>query len=775
MRSSLKVLSLILISFVLSCSGEIEPKSEDLRLGNHLDGCLTGFQDKVGDFFAGKSSEKQINDLFDCHAEAIRLFARRVKGSQTDKYLPSELKTFLEDFFLKDQKLSDGLVREVVALHGVMLGSPNDHLSQEDLVKIIEIFDVFRKSMLKLLPYMPITAEHLSTLSYVRAEEAISKLKEVGIEIAKLFENAKVDYPAERLKVLASEVAQTFTKNDKEYNQLVTLADLVITLKPVLFKYPKDVFLPGDWKFVVQGAFDWYAVVTGFSHLLYRNEYFLANNGFYYLQKWFDEMYRLFYAAVESHPNHVIPFKYFDEMIAKFLLRAAPGQISLSQESLQQLVRVAFKRVLAGRDDTVTGRLAEGVGFEALERFKHRFYRWMNKQYVIREAFERVGEKQSHWDLNTIEASSKELLDAIDSIENEGRLLQENYGEYTGYLSDLKEAIKMPTVFALGENIVSFDHQTLHQKQNYYNLTTFNWLWEVYRSAFIGYADPKQGDSPYRLHREDFKSLFLDIRQIGVELKAIDPRIPDSSPKRLREANLFSTYSNGDDYFDIQEGVQVGAYMLSIVQYAQKFHREVVFDCRDSLGPIFDTFGNFQVKRECFREKFFSRLDRYWKHIPLFKKAYDQSNQKEKYQSLLMEIASQAQTEDEKAYFTSLDTNAMFMFLLYFESAVARFDVNQDDHLDVEETVGAFRVLKTFIIKAAGNSDEEILLGALMQAMSTGSFPEKLTWNPSTWTQAVKFYFWKEFPHKWKGKVYADRLRFLEIMVQLKTKVDLDK
>src|SRR4051812_19093444 len=86
------------------------------RLGGADLGCLARSKGTVKEYVNGKSNVAAVNELARCATRSLQIFAELTRGSQPGMYKPSELRRFLERYFLKDISISDSFLAEAMMI-----------------------------------------------------------------------------------------------------------------------------------------------------------------------------------------------------------------------------------------------------------------------------------------------------------------------------------------------------------------------------------------------------------------------------------------------------------------------------------------------------------------------------------------------------------------------------------------------------------------------------------------------------------------------------------
>ena len=168
----------------LDCLNNFDQKLRDYFQGKAQNGTQkskpsgstkVSFVETKSDFPENSSEAKQaaqeVIGLLECSDQALKFFLNHVRGksidptveshSVSDRYSPSELKTFLENYILSNAELPQLLVNQLMVLKVALFGGKPTELSKQDILNIRSILQKLKKPAERLAPYMPLTLDHV--------------------------------------------------------------------------------------------------------------------------------------------------------------------------------------------------------------------------------------------------------------------------------------------------------------------------------------------------------------------------------------------------------------------------------------------------------------------------------------------------------------------------------------------------------------------------------------------------------------------------------------
>lgn len=773
------------------CSRDTKPKRAPMEFSGQLSGCLKGYADKARDYFDGKLSEKGVSDFFDCYHSAVDMFGRYVIGSKAGQYRPEEFKLFLETYFMAGETISTDLVRELVAFHGVILGTPEHVFTEQSLARTQDVFETLKRVALRLRPYMPITPASLAKRSHEESEAVIDQVHQAFQDLGSLFGSAVTSYSRTRFLGLVEESVKAFKFSASEAKAWRARADVLTELKPLLMNSTPEEFQPRDWAEYWRRASDIALTTLRMLELLQRDPALTADlTGVERMKKSFQEYGHILDEAITVRPTQVLRFEEFDGLFQKLANPEAAMGYPLQAKTGRLAVEAVTKIFLAANDTGSTGRTAVGLTPTHLRRMQGLVDRWVLMQRATTAAFEKLKSAQHPGftgALTELFFKPEALKTALASLEVDGVIAENTTGEPAtdGYLRDLTTIVSMPVMYKFEVPTAYVGPDLRSRLQSVYNLSMWTWIWVLYRSGFVGVATGPTAGDPSELSLSEFRVLYDTLWPIAVELKIFDPRVKDSYAKRFREANLFTSVANGDKKIQLNEAVEAATLMYSIQRFSFPSHQTVMDQCQAEhavdLKP--DPFGYRQATRECFRKYYFKGVREFWKRTPDFLRQYEMSGSKDALEADLLEVSNQSKAYNDRQLHNSIDTDSLTMVVYYTENLFVRFDGDRNNKIELPESRKMFQVFREFLRATAQSAypdqfpattdpdeleDQNSKLEALLTfALAKGRMP-----NVDSLDGKLEFLWWWKVA-SWDGEVNATRqtiVRLLEIMRQIESK-----
>ena len=264
----------------LDCLNNFDQKLRDYFQGKAQNGTQkskpsgstkVSFVETKSDFPENSSEAKQaaqeVIGLLECSDQALKFFLNHVRGksidptveshSVSDRYSPSELKTFLENYILSNAELPQLLVNQLMVLKVALFGGKPTELSKQDILNIRSILQKLKKPAERLAPYMPLTLDHVIQKEIAWVERLKVSLAISGKEIGEALSLSAEPYSVEDLKKLLQAFAQVYEGESDEYRKnaprfLLDHIEVFQAVK-VLFVGPDlDQIRQSQWETLVQ-------------------------------------------------------------------------------------------------------------------------------------------------------------------------------------------------------------------------------------------------------------------------------------------------------------------------------------------------------------------------------------------------------------------------------------------------------------------------------------------------------------------------------------------
>lgn len=766
--NSLIALGCSLVLLLAGCGirlGEKVPEPASVAYSGKNYSCLAQIPQHLELYISDQLGEPEITDFIRCIQKSFTSFAQLTRGRDQSSYAPDEIRRFLENYFLKDRKISDELLHEFMVIKQALVGGDNELIARTELFDAIELLEEIRLEAIRLKPHL----KYLNTKLIAKQDprdlgqhlgEANTALKQSIQVFANRLQKSKKVYPLANLESFLTEF-RIFARWEDHFKQAHPVKDWVVLLKAfkevTVSPVEGDLIHEGDWVPLLQAMSGWYLAYLQYKvgikgqPVLYgvglQNTLYLA-----------DEVFDLTRTAVKRQPNKTITFAEMTQLSqAMHDIGWIPKGIRVT--SLDQTMRAVMARIMGDQATPPADRRAEGMDLKSLASMEAEFYRWAYVQLSLDSRFKGetpviddfVPSLQSRTGLNP------DIRARINSLKGS------DWDEFIKVKSLIRPLFPedRPRVQLVPDSELS----RFGLKHGFYNLSAMNILRSVVELVFRGYSEGNTSRWLWTsgIKGPELQNFYVDFRDIGIDLGWIDKRNTNSGSRAFVEGKLFTSSStglkldsNGAALNDLSfvEAMEYFAFLYSGGQMSDDLYAQLSTDC--ASGPL-DINGLPKVSRSCAENMFPALIDSYMENMP-YLQAYlraSSSSNRLAYAQILLDTARNPASDNNWVERNELSTVAVVTH--YAESVMTRFDRNQDGQLTNDELEAAVPLFNGFIKKIAKDKLNQNLSDS--QARAAFFYILKFKSIPAS---AVDFaYVWKM--EWWEPKLSLDRYQLAQV------------
>lgn len=221
-------------------------------------------------------------------------------------------------------------------------------------------------------------------------------------------------------------------------------------------------------------------------------------------------------------------------------------------------------------------------------------------------------------------------------------------------------------------------------RQTWGSLTRWNVMRALSRAMLLGYGNTHNPIlSQETIIESGLEQWYTDFNQLGVELKAFDPRSKNSGARSFKEANFFTSGGNGNDVMDANETFDFVSLLISGgMSSAESIRQDLLKTC--ALKEL-DIFGFPWMEEACFSRVLRQNFPRYFNNLPgmVLEVMHMKDDQWKAFYGNLMASARVSAANGGKV--ETADLRTAVMILHYTESLMSVYDENHDGKLNKEE------------------------------------------------------------------------------------------
>lgn len=705
-------------------------------------GCLTGATDVLNQFWEGTADPEKLGRFWDCASESIQTFSQRARGSRPGVYTPKELRGFLETYFIRDFKVNAALLEQAMALKVFFIGGNLNEVTVGELHRTQKMIALLKKITLGLLPLMPLEQ---TAVSEEQIFERIQKLESGAQSVILAIEGMGGAYSIGNLAALLDELERlpvgmqgpesrvAWAKAQLPYVRAVKLA--VVGGKAGMSDWVPN----GEWTQLLR------TLVSGYS-LYLRYQYL---NAHYPLQpypvwtkgasrartyNWAQDVLNWIEQVMRRRDGGAVPYGPIDELLAQVQWKT---WIGVDTAAILRLTHTLNETLLQSGNK-------QGFTPKTVQTLRSALVEWNLGQQLLESHFQ--------------ESESAELGDHFKLSTTRPMTVGVPAGGFNGKTLDISEILfRSPALFGDGVSEVTYPAAGQTKVPHTFSeMSQLNWMWQAASALVRVYQD----GNPRGVSVAGLRRFYLDIREVGVQLKLFDPEDPKVPEKRFREANLFLPSSDGDSTVSKREGMELLAFLISTKSVSLRVHSALTGPTQCGNGGALDIYGKRTVSSDCFRKYFYAGLETFIAQWPEMLKYYRKLPTAERIAfEQKLEYSGRKKGVDLGNPVTSADIEGIVGVLQYAEAVFQRFDRDGNGMIEDPEVDQAFPVFLSTLKQLAAtlapdrNVDEKDLHAIFRYLLATGEIPG-----------ALQVGWWR---YVGGGSVHATRGMLISIFAQL--------
>ena len=713
--------------------------------------CLAQAIPVIQSYFQGTSNVSEVSQAYACASDAVTMFTANTQGANPDYYTPKEIRSFLEQFFLGDIKVSDSLLAEAMRVKQILLGGANDKITRQELARAQTAIQILKTESLRNHPYISILMGTLSREEALKdpakIEVAMQNLHITTINLGALFSNSSITYETRDLKNLLVAVKPLF-KNWSGPDNIIKYIPTFELAKSVLLNPLGNKIAAGDWQPLLSNAAKLYAVYLR-SHYLMSGKDLMAGEGLKQMKQMVDEIAIIVKTAIDVKPSKTISYAYLDQIVDE-MERMELTELDVRDSTIQHVVRVAFNKLFNPKTSSSGKRKStrvEGLTLAGFDAAYGTVMGWLDMQRV--------------WDEVRTEAvyNDPRLKNQAIPLKTIRKLWPTKSTPYKQAHEDIRRLFNRenPTIFAANGTVV-FERSSSYQAFSDVTFQQMNWKSLAMRLIMNGYSSRPEKDAYTGITKDQTKEFYDDIHELASDFKYVEPNDNVLWETSFDEANMFAMSADANDKISYNEMFDWMSMVLGGGVLQTRLYSDMTDRC-SKAGE--DYFRRKQVTVDCMRTRHKATFATTYKELPNWVKIAKNLDDENflTFQKLL-ETATRDKAKIGQPVGIS-ELTRMTMVMQYIESIYTRFDVDQSGTITYEEAEKAFPLFRDVLKASSGLKTDKSNFGLFCWLLYKGKPPKSLG-------EKLDFaVIWLKSEGKWK-KVKADRLKLLSIVSALK-------
>ncbi len=719
-------------------TGDKNPPPGSIQVDLSRYSCMSQLGKKVDDYFSGRMSESDVHLFGGCLRTALHRFSDMVVGtSSNDFYTPEDLQKFLNLLYLKDSPLTSAFASEIMKIKVITLGGSVSEITKVELNGLIDLITFVENEAIAQLPYIPMYRSdksiNLGHIERSKLENMRGQLRQSGQRLADRMRLRNIPYDLSSLHNLLTELYK-FLKWDELRPGAKTpeqIFNLVVAHKAVVTGQDSQEIQPQDWVMILDSISSIYGIYVEYE-IQVKELPLTYGEGLDSLISSVKEGLDLVSRIIDQSPQKLITFGSTNKLLdALNDLGLMPHGVRVAsiKEVYQYLIQRAFRNPL----NTTRNEVPSGLGAQELYQIKLEFDQWASAQQYLSDNAKRG--------LNLNLGASDGVIDAIaKAIESFDfrSFLENGVDGHDPRSREIERIVKsVPAFFKSGGErayIMPRDQlASIGVIDGIFDLSRMN----IFRALTRLLIRASATDDRIVLMNKDWEhtgvtedemnDFFNKIRNLGIDIKFMDPRKVAVGRRSFSEGKLFTFDGNGINAPDA-----AGTHLLNFTQSLELIStiwsgghvRDMVYNdgvnaCPDieNIASAIDVFGMTKINRSCFEHHFYdSRLSQF-ENLPGLKKDFDNRNRAEKRQIVASLAAIALSPCSESKYVELGEIATMATVLHYLEAIFTIYDRDRDGVLDNDEIMHAFRRFSGYLARQVHDVEHKDFSVAMLKSV----------------------------------------------------------
>ncbi len=731
----------LLIMTMTSLSGcnlfKSSPKDRDdsVRMKETGD-CTVDVRQSFKDFVAGTATQTQVKTSLECISHDLEQFKLRTKSSTSgDQYTLQEVSSFFAKYFGGAQEFSLPSLTAYLKFKNFVLGGGELVISKAEITVIqnliIDANPVLAGMAQDINIYKLQTPLNLGdandTIKMAHAIDGIHK-------ICRVIKNYLPGKSGALFKFTDLDTLD-FAKSDIGANVSETEAvQLIMNLKSILVNPPDDRIKGEDFKhFVTQLDL----ILETALRIKYtrdlsqdRDDVFVQN-----IVSLKASTAQMFQNSFSYQKNSSIPYVELVKFLKK-LDKYSLIPFGLKEKSVEDFLPILLTKVLAKTPYAKTSHLAN-LSFtdEHLATVLDAVDEWASLQMLFLSALS-----------NRDEIRARELIEKFD----QGARGAKNAKIEAAY-RQMKEILSTGVFLRWKDkDKLNFAPRDIQQNFSRYDLlflsSSFSIIRQIMRSQIMDSARRQNVSS---MNEEELTQLYIDVREMGKDLKFIDVRNRLAPSRAFLENNIFMSVSNGNDLVEFHEAIEWFYQVWSAGNMGLRIYDQVPEKCKTQE---LDVFEHRKLDHACYSTFFKAHVREFFDNLPELSVYFNQlmsstpppTNAKKPPADPLKDFEVNLENAFRSAgystsNFDSPDTEAMSLILSYTESVFINHSHAHNGELDTQDVWDIYPLMRGFIERASNGAakNEFIKKAAYSYLITFGEMP-----SADGFANLVKFGSW---------------------------------
>ncbi len=695
------MLSLTACDRFLKKNDQVNAQAEQVKIEFKEGECLKDVPAQIQKFL---DDEGGLESSFPCVQTALKSFMKLTRGSQADSYTGKELQEFFNIYLLKENKISNEFLEDIMKLKVVVVGGAADVATRTELEKFVDFLGLLEKEL----------GRYQGRIRVISFKADFTKVDENQINTLRMDISSSADFLLKNTKLLSAQYQWSdflgflghlhqFLGQMKDLDEVMKWLPLIDSAKALFLGENSKLLTQKDWTETKNWVVSSYAAILKFNYLIRRADYH-APVSWVVLMNWMDSLVVTLETAPMMKDKKIFEAGAIDRVIDE-LYKKEIFKTKLPAELIKQTYRKVLAYFVEPSDVKADPLKIIGISEEHLKVIKAEYQIWKAIQVFLTRSFNEEPQQ-----------SLESLRNRFKNIDGKGFpvVSATDRPEYNQAWQDFYRLITADQVILPTDKLkLQVNYQGLSSPVSFSGMSLMNGERTLARFAMKGYGDRlNQSAFKKRISMKRMIDLEENFREFGRAVGFFDPDKTSAGKETFDQANLLVYHSNGDQWVDGTELTELLGFLISGGQFSlnQIYDDLKTRNCLLSGDP--DVFDKPWVDEKCFIAAFRQQTSVYFDNIPQMAKylnALTDSQFAQAYQYLLK--VSQG-PRHRPGQLDSGEIRTMSTILHFVEGIVVMYDRNRNTVLSVAELNQAFPRFKALISEAA--LKENLLAGFVL-------------------------------------------------------------
>ncbi|MEK2645879.1 hypothetical protein [Bdellovibrio sp. BCCA] len=682
--------------------------------------CLKDIPNQLQKYSVGDAVEKDVRDGFDCMTDALKYFNKRTFGSVENGYTVEEMRKFFGKYFLKKNNVSPEFAAELMKIKKALLGGSTLYITKDEIVRLIDILNIVRDEAVQLAPHVKILLNQTSQKS-AEWEKITSATSQLRTSLQRLLVNTQIvksEYSFDDVKRALSGFSEFIRGNEPfaPYDLYGEWIPVVEGVKNVLMGERAHFVDLKQWSESLDTLIDLYELALKYHYSL--SDLHFEDSG--KLRQASQFLYQGVRLLMNSHQMKTlgrIPVEDIDNLIDQALPKLT---MSIRPKSMKKTYRAVLIKIL-DPDKKSDPRSLLGLEKKHLTTLIGEFNIWRLQQSFI----DSIPMADSDGGI-----TPQELLAAYNKF-NKSFVIEKGLTEdafeqraLENAWADYGELLKNPMPVSFNkEGRLLIDQKSPAAKQTWASLMKANLMRALSRMLLVGYGEKTKGRlSEAGMTKAGLISWYDDFQELGLDLKAFDPRSANSGGRSFLEANFFTFSGNGNDLMDQKETYEFVSTLFAAGLSTSEAVSDHMIAAQCAISEK-DVFDKPFFKESCFKDQLRKHIGVYFNNLPglvQYVKSLSAAEWDQFYNYL--SVASVA-VNQKVGYVETANIRTMVTILHYIEGVVVMYDQDKNQRLSLDEVYGASPRFIPFFRTVTDTKSETLLKEGFAYLVFKGGIP----------------------------------------------------